>query len=240
MVPARPRSTDRPGGVAGRREAGGGVVVVAQQPGEGGQAVVVHDLRPPQQPRLAVDVAEDLTAFLVEPQDARSTGEAHCLKMPQQRVHRPGPGLHGAAHRVADPHDLPVSVILQHMLVRHGTRLSTSPTSRSPFPNAPPPPSTRRPCAHPTGVGKGTTFELHVDPLHQAAQICSGSCGQIQQSHFQVVSAVLDLDTGALGRAGQISSRLLEGPLEPAESGSDRVRPELFGLNTSHRCPSSG
>ncbi|MER6186573.1 hypothetical protein [Streptomyces sp. NPDC001652] len=63
-------------------EAAGGVVVVAQQAGEGRQGVVVHDLGPPQRPRLAVDAAEDLTAFLVEPQDVRSTGEAHRLKMP--------------------------------------------------------------------------------------------------------------------------------------------------------------
>lgn len=116
-------------------------------------------------------------------------------------------------------------------------RANRSPAS--PFPNAPPPPAPRRPLAHPTRVGKSATFELPVDPLHQAAQIRSGPSGQMPQGQFQVISGVLDLDAGTLGRASQIASRLPESPLETAESNSNCVRPQVFGLNTSHRCPSS-
>lgn len=109
----------------------------------------------------------------------------------------------------------------------------------SSFPNAPPPPAPRGPLAHPPRIRESAALELRVDPLHQAAQIRPGSCGQVPQGHFQVVSTVLDLDAGILVRALQVTPRLPEGPLEAAESHSDGVGPQMIGLNTPHRCPSS-
>lgn len=108
----------------------------------------------------------------------------------------------------------------------------------SPFPNPPPPRASRRPPAGPARVRKSAAFELHIDPFHQAAQVCPGSFGQMPQGHFQVVPAVLDLDAGTLAGAGQLSSRLLECPLELAEGIGNRVRPEVLGLNTAYRRPS--
>ncbi|MFJ8636682.1 hypothetical protein [Streptomyces sp. NPDC093568] len=59
------------------------------------------------------------------------------------------------------------------------------------------------------------------------------------QRYIKVISAVFDLDAWALVRASQISPWLLESPLVPTESHSNRVRPQVFGFNTSHSRPSS-
>lgn len=57
------------------------------------------------------------------------------------------------------------------------------------------------------------------------------------RDHLRERRAV-DLDADTLAGAGQLSSRLLECPLEPAEGIGNRVRPEVLGLNTAYRRPS--
>jgi hypothetical protein len=100
-----------------RFEVGNGVVIAARQSGDRPKRRVVSDqvevVRPDHD---TLDVREDLTPIVVDPENAGCAAEPAPLQVPKQRVDTRGPGPSRTAHGGADSHYSLVGVATRERL----------------------------------------------------------------------------------------------------------------------------